>query len=386
MKLICTQDNLKKAISSSERMVSKQNTLPILNAILFEADKGSLRLSATNLEMGIQIKIGAKVEKEGKIAVPAKLISNFSANLPEGESVSLELDEQNLKIKSGRTQATIKSFLAGDFPLIPKKTTESLFEINTDNFKKIINRIIVSVAHGEARQELSGVNIIFNKEDICFASTDSFRLTEYSFKLSDKNNINKDSYNAFIDKNVSIIIPAATLIEMGRIISNNLSDIIKVTLEEGQIFFEIGGARIVSRLINGKYPEYKHIMPTNFKTTIIGDKAQIQNAIKMASLFAPGKSSDITLKINQETGNVSIGARSAEAGENATEIDFEALGESQEIIFNSKYLLDGINMIESSKVALLANSETAPVAIKEVDQNTNNILEGYTYIVMPIKN
>jgi len=386
MKLICTQDNLKKAISSSERMVSKQNTLPILNTILFEADKGSLRLSATNLEMGIQIKIGAKVEKEGKIAVPAKLISSFSANLPEGENVSLELEEQNLKIKSGRTQAIIKSFLSGDFPLIPKKTTESLFEIDTEDFKKIINRIIVSVAHGEARQELSGVNIIFNKGDICFASTDSFRLTEYSFRLSDKNNVNSDSYNAFIDRNVSIIIPAATLIEVGRIISNNLSNSVKVTLEEGQVFFEIGGARIVSRLINGKYPEYKHIMPTNFKTTIIGDKAQIQNAIKMASLFAPGKSSDITLKINQETKNVSIGARSAEAGENATEIDFESLGESQEIIFNSKYLLDGINMIDTPRVALLANSETSPVAIKEVDESTKEVLEGYTYIVMPIKN
>jgi len=127
-------------------------------------------------------------------------------------------------------------------------------------------------------------------------------------------------------------------------------------------------------------------MPTNFKTTIIGDKAQIQNAIKMASLFAPGKSSDITLKINQETKNVSIGARSAEAGENATEIDFESLGESQEIIFNSKYLLDGINMIDTPRVALLANSETSPVAIKEVDESTKEVLEGYTYIVMPIKN
>lgn len=386
MKLICTQDNLKKAISSSERMVSKQNTLPILNTILFEADKGSLRLSATNLEMGIQVKIGAKVEKEGKIAVPAKLISSFAANLPEGENVSLELDEQNLKLKSGRTQAVIKSFLSSDFPLIPKKVTENLFEINVDDFKKIINRIIVSVAHGEARQELSGVNIIFNKDNICFASTDSFRLTEYSFNLSEKNNMNKENYDAFIDKNISIIIPAATLIEVGRIISNNLSDMVKIALEDGQVFFEIGGARVVSRLINGKYPEYKHIMPTSFKTTIIGDKAQIQNAIKMASLFAPGKSSDITLKINQEAKNISIGARSAEAGENATELDFESLGESQEIIFNSKYLLDGINMIDTSRVALLANSETSPVAIKEVNESTKDILEGYTYIVMPIKN
>lgn len=386
MKLTCTQDNFKRAILSSERMVSKQTTLPILNTILFEAEKGILKLSATNLEMGIQIKIGAKVDQEGKVAVPAKLISSFSSNLPEGESVSLEVVGENLKIKSGRTKASIKTMSPSDFPLIPQKSAETLLEIDAEKLREIIGRVTISIAHGETRPELGGVNVIFTKENICFASTDSFRLTECSLKITDKNRVNQEAYGAFMEKMGSVIIPASTLLEVGRIISNNPLETVKVTLEEGQIFFEIGGMKIVSRLINGKYPEYKHIMPQKFKTTIIGDRSQIQNAVKMASVFASGKASEITLKIDPQAKKISVGAMSAEAGENATDLDFEALGEIQEIIFNSKYLLDGINMIQTRNIAILSNSETSPVAAKEVDENTKEILDGYTYIVMPIKN
>jgi DNA polymerase III subunit beta len=143
---------------------------------------------------------------------------------------------------------------------------------------------------------------------------------------------------------------------------------------------------VVSRLINGKYPEYKHIMPKDYKTRTVLDKNIFQNAVKMASIFASGKSSEISIKIDAQSKKIFIGAKSAETGENSTELKFDIMGPSQEVIFNSRYLLDGINSILTSKVALLLNSESTPAALKEIDEQTGEVLDDFTYIVMPIKN
>jgi len=385
MKLICTQDNFKKAIYNTERIVSKQNTLPILNNILFEAKKGFLVFSATNLEMGAQVKVGVKVEKEGKITIPAKIISSFSNNLPQGDNVLIESVEQGIKIKSGSFKAIIKGVSADDFPLIPKKSSEYLLNINSIDLKNILSKEMVSVAQNEARQELTGINLILSQKEIFFASTDSFRLSESRISIN-KENINKEVFEAYINKKDSIIIPFGTLNEVMRIISNNEECDVKITIESGQIFFEIEETKIVSRLINGKYPEYKHIMPKDYKTRVVLEKSVFQNAVKMANIFASGKSGEISIKIDSGAKKIFIGASSAETGENSTELKFDVSGPSQEVILNSKYLLDGINSISTSKVAFLMNSESTPIALKEINEQTGEVLHDFTYIVMPIKN
>jgi DNA polymerase-3 subunit beta len=386
MKLICTQDNFKKAIINSERIVSKQNTLPILNNILLEADKGYLKISATNLEIGIEIKIGAKVEDSGKITIPARLLSNFSTNLSEGENIELEILDQNLKIKNGLTKAVIKGFSADDFPLIPQKSTEFILSIGIIKLRDIFSKLLISVAHNEARQELMGMNVIFGEKELFFAATDGFRLSEYVLKI-EEGDVNRDKYVEFREKTNNIIIPINTLIELNRIISNNIDDtVVRVFIEEGQIFFEIGEIKIVSRLINGKYPEYKHIMPVSYKTTIIGDKKILQNALKIAGVFVSNKSNEVVLKIDAEKKNVLIDTKSAEVGENSTQIKFEVQGDSQEIVFNLKYLMEGIGVVTTNNLALSANSDSSPVAIKEVAGEARGVLEDFTYIIMPIKN
>ncbi|HPN96202.1 MAG TPA: DNA polymerase III subunit beta [Candidatus Moranbacteria bacterium] len=384
MKLICTQDNFKKAIYNSERVVAKQNTLPILNNILLEAEKGFLKLSATNLEIGVVVKISAKTEKEGKITIPARFLSNFSTNLPFNDSVLLEISEQNLKIKSGAVKAVIKGLPASDFPLIPKKNTEFLLNISSIELKNILSKVMVATALNEARAELTGVNLILEKDELFFASTDSFRLVEHKLMI-DKKNCNTLIYNLFIEKKNNIIIPAATLIELNRIISADTEGEVRMAIEDGQIFFETNGTILVSRLINGKYPEYKHIMPKKYNTRVVGDKKTIQSAVKMASVFAAGKGSEISLKIDSEAKKVFIGAKSVEVGENSTELNFDVSGPSQEIIVNSKYLLDGINTVSTSQVAILLNSESTPVAICEINEKTGEVLGDFVYIVMPIK-
>jgi DNA polymerase-3 subunit beta len=174
--------------------------------------------------------------------------------------------------------------------------------------------------------------------------------------------------------------------ELNRIIPSDSEEVIQITAEEGQIFFELGGVKLVSRLINGKYPEYRHIVPKIYKTRIVGGKSSLLAAIKMASIFAPGKGNEIFLKIDSEAKKVLVGASSVEVGENSTELKFDIQGPSQEAIFNARYLLDGINTISSSQVAILLTSEATPVGIKEINEKTGEVLEDYTYIVMPIKN
>jgi len=384
MKLTCTQENFKKAIFNSERMVSKQTTLPILNNILFETENGGLKLSATNLEIGVSVKIGAKIENEGRITIPAKLISNFVNNLPQGETVSLEVVDQNLKIKSGSAKAIIKGLPADDFPLLPKKSTEFILKLSSIKLKSIISKITTCVAFNEARQELTGVNMILGEKEIFFAATDSFRLAEEKLEIKDEN-ISPEAYREFINKKNNLIIPANTFLELSRIITSDIDEEVKIALEEGQAFFEIDGTNIVSRLINGKYPEYKHIMPAEFKTRVVGPKNIIQGSIKMASIFSNGKTSEVVLKIDADENKFLVEARSVEVGENSSELAVDITGPSQEIVFNSKYLLDGINTITTNKVAILMNSESSPVAIKEVDEKSGEVLEGYVYIAMPIK-
>ncbi len=385
MKIICTQENLKKAIFNCERVVAKKNTLPILNNILFETDNGGLRLSATNLEIGVSSKIGAKIEKEGKITIPAKVISNFINNLLSEDNISLEVVDNKLKIKSSKNKAIIMGIPADDFPLIPIKKNDHLLEISADKLKKALSSVLSAVALNESRQELTGINFIFNEEEISLAATDSFRLAEFKIKATEFT-LNNEIYNNFIKENNNIIVPSNTIIELNRIISNDFNEKIKITIEESQIFFEIDGIKIVSRLIDGKYPDYKQIIPKEYKTKIIGDKSIIQNAIKLSSIFSSNNSSEITLKIDQENKKIFMLSANSETGENSTEVNFEITGVSQEIVFNSKYLLDGVNIISSSKIAILSNTELTPVAIKEVNEKTNEISEELIYIVMPVKN
>jgi len=385
MKLICTQENFKKAIYNCERAVAKRNTLPILNNILFETEKGGLKLSATNLEIGISSQIGAKIERDGKITVPARLISGLSNSLLKDDNIILESDGETLKIENKTNKTSIKGIPAGDFPLIPIKKGEYLLELDGEEFKRAINKVLIAAAVNEARQELTGINIKLKEKELFFAATDSFRLAEYRMELNE-NDMDKEIYVPFIEKNENIIVPASTLIEFNRIISEEEKFKVKIAIEEGQIFFEIGNVKLVSRLIDGKYPQYEYILPKEYVTRIVGEKKLFQNALKTATLFSSGSSNEITLKIDADAEEIFIHSSAAETGENSTEIKFERTGPSQKIIFNAKYLLDGINAVSSDQVAILSNSETTPVAIREINDKTGEVLDNFIYLAMPIKN
>jgi len=385
MKIICTQENFKRAILNCERVVSRQSTLPILNNILLEAEKGRLKISATNLEIGMVVKIGAKIEKEGKITIPARILGSFVNNLPGGDNLNLEISGENLKIKSGNAKASIKGLNAADFPLIPQRKSENQLILPISDLKKAIEKTLISVANNEARPELTGINLTLKEKEVFFAATDSFRLSEQKINILPENK-NEQTYRVLVEKGGNVIIPAATLTEIHRITGNLEGGSIKITIEENQVFFENNEITLVSRLINGKYPDYQHIIPKDFKTRTVGDKNMFLSAVKMASIFSSGKTNEIVFKISSDEFKTIVEARSAEAGENSTEIKNDVLGPSQEAILNSRYLLDGLNSISTSQVAILINGPATPIAIKEINEQSGEVLDDYVYIVMPIKN
>jgi DNA polymerase-3 subunit beta len=384
MKLVCTQENFKKAIYNTERVIGKQTTLPILENILFETEKGMLRVSATNLEIGVFLRVGAKIEKEGKITIPAKIISNFVNNLPQGENIAIETNDQVLKIKSGNSKASIKGLDAQDFPIIPEFNGDFMFSFSGNDLKENLPKILSCVSLDGTRPELGGVNVVLENKEVALAATDSFRLFEVKCPITIKK---EDEFKALLSKTSSIIIPSGTLLEVLRVISQEDQEV-EVVVEENQIFFQIDNVRIVSRLINGKYPEYKQIIPREFSTKAIINKEEVLRAVKIGSFFTNSKSGEVNLKIDQKSKDISILAQSEEKGENRTVIKAKIDGPDQEIVFNPRYILDGINAISTPQVAFLANNSSSPVVLRMANEKEGKVEidEKATYVVMPIKN
>jgi len=381
MKLICTQENLNRIISYLEKVAGKQLTLPILSNFLLETENGRLKISATNLEIGIIGYIGAKIESEGKIALPAKVLSNFIHNLPSGDVLELESTPQGLKIVSTAYQTTIKGLDGKDFPIIPEYKEDYFFSFPAQELKRALTRTLFCMSVNNARLELTGVHIFFHKDRIELAATDSFRLAEEIIPLTDQ----KESYDEFLAQNPSLIIPGSTLHEIMHIITPESTDV-KIALKENQIFFEIDGIQIISRIINGKYHDYKQIIPKNFQLQVVLEKESFQRAVKIASNFASYNVGEITLSLLPAEKQCVISSESQEIGTNKTILPLEIKNgvDPLTIVFNPRYILEGINTLASEKILFSANSESTPISLCMYN-NKESEKEQYMYIVMPIR-
>lgn len=382
MKLTCTQENFKKAIYNTERVVGKQITLPILENILLETDHGMLKIAATNLEIGVFLKIGAKIEEEGTITVPARLLSNFVNNLPSEGTVSLTVIDQTLHIESGASKAQIKGLQAQDFPIIPEMEGDFLFSLPAQEMRDAIPRLATCVSLDSTRPELTGLNVSLDKLEVRIAATDSFRLAESIVTLIKDN---AQAYDLFIEKTPAIIVPLNTFSEVFRVINQDTQEI-KVGIEESQIFFQIDNVRIVSRLINGKYPPYQQIIPREFTTKIFLSKDDVLRAVKIAGIFTNSKAGEVKFTVDGANNEVHVQSKAEEVGENKTILKAEIEGPDQEVLFNPRYMVDGLQAIGTQHLALLMNSGSSPAVLRMVQGEKKEELLNYTYIIMPIKN
>jgi DNA polymerase-3 subunit beta len=378
MKFTCKKNKLKNAISKIERVVSKQTTLPILGNILIKTEKGQLILMATNLEIAIKIYISAKIEDEGSITIPPRILSGFLNNIKD-DVVKSEVIDDKFFIKSENHNIQIKTLNAKDFPIIPEMPESYYFKIKTENIIKAVNSVNISVAHKDTRQELNGVYAEFQKEELILASTDSFRLTEIKVPLIKKSI--SDEYNNFIEKENNVILPIGIITEIQQLSPDGEVDIF---VNENQIFINTENIQITSQLINGHYPDYKQIIPIDCDIKIKLNKNELLDAIKIAALVTNSQNGEIKISKNKEDEFITITAQSVDLGENVSTVKIEKNNNEFEIYFNHRYLIEGLNSVlfNNDIIQIEFKQEKSPALFRNI--YNGKTVKSFVYMIMPI--
>ena len=375
MNLICFKENLKRNLDNALRIIRYNSTLPILNNFLLSTEKGMLKISSTDLEIGFTSLIPSKVLKDGSITVPAQLLSQFVNNLPN-KNINFEVKDFKLYLNCDNIKASINGLNAEDFPIIPKVKNDSVLTINSKMFKNSLNYVINSSAISDARPEISSIYIKINPDQIKFIATDSFRLAHKTiFVLSDDN---KEKIKINFEKSRNIILPLRTAGELLRILGDQNDDV-KIIIDQNQILFDLDNTQLISRLVEGNYPDYEAIIPKSSETKCYISKNDLEESIKLAGCFS-SKLNDITMKTNSEKSQMEIFSNNSEYGNHHAKIDSEIKGKDIAIVFNWHYFLDGLKNIDEDELILEFNGDQKPAVIKPA-KNAD-----FFYILMPIRN
>ncbi len=366
MKCVCTQENLSEGLSIVSHLASKNANLPILNNILLRAEKGSIQLLATNLETGITRHIRGKVEQEGSFTIPARVFSEYISLLGQ-ENVTIEQEGNILHIRCAKTTTKLHGLPAEDFPVIPQVEKKDGYTCSAQELREAISQVIFAAAYDDARPEISGVLFRFAQKTLTLVATDSYRLAEKKITLSGGKNTE-----------VSAIIPVRTLQELLRALSDGAEEV-SVYLTENQILFSYQETELVSRLVDGQYPDYQQIIPTTHTTRLTALIKEFLQAAKATSLFSRPGINDVTLALDPKGKRVILEAANAQLGENKQEITAEIEGTENTIVFNSRYLLDGITNLGGDDLVFEMTNNASPGVLRPKKDS------GYLYIIMPIK-
>lgn len=375
MKITCKQQDLSRGLSTVSHAVSNRSTLPILANILLATDHGRLKLYATNLEIGINCWIDATIHEEGSTTVPAKLITDFVNSLPQDAvDITVPDDSHTVSVKSKRSSANIKGLDPSEFPLSPSTDgSEPPVVIDASLLKEMIAEVAFAAADEDSRPVFTGVLVQVNNEKITFVAADSFRLAARVAPLPGDSTSRSD-----------MIVPAKTLSELGRILPSEGQVEMIVTPNRSQVLFHTENVDLLSRLIEGTFPNYKQIIPKEHTTRVVVETKEFAAAVKSVAPFARDSSNITRIKVNGgtgesiEPGTLTIEATAEDIGNNVSTINAAVDGPEQQIIFNVKYLADVLAIIDTPEVALEVTSAGRPGVIKPVGA------ADYNYIIMPM--
>jgi len=381
VRVSCLQENLSRGLNIVGRAVSPRSTLPVLGNILLATDEGRLKLAATNLEIGIVCWIGAKVEDDGAVTAPARLLSEFVSQLP-AERIDMDLSVRTLmlNLKCARYDTNIKGIDASEFPIIPTSDGAEVIRIEAETLRKMINQVAFAAATDESRPTLTGVNARFNDKRLTLAATDGFRLAVRSTELA----------TAAPEKS-EVIIPSRALTELSRIIgllpkTEGEAQMVEITIASArnQILFHLPDVDMVSQLIDANFPNYEAIIPKSFATRTIIDTQAALRALRVANLFARDSSNIVRFQMTPghdgAPASLTMTATSAESGDNLANLDVIIEGPEGEIAFNGRYMLDVLNVIDEPQIALETTRASAPGVVRPVGVGP----EEFTCVVMPM--
>ncbi len=365
MKLECSVEKIKEAISKAEKITSKNSTLDSLKSILIIASGKSLKIRSTNLSLGLEIEIPAKIEKEGELIVYGEVFNNFLINLPSIEDKILNIENigGNLHISNKRTKTIIKTAGTEDFPTIPIVEGKS-FNIDIEKFLEGIKSVFYSSAITDIKPEISSVYIYNQDKDLYFVSTDSFRLAEKNIKIKNLEDID------------SIIIPYKNILEIIRLFSDIKGEM-TVFYNKNQISFVLPSFYLTSRIIDGVFPDYRQIVPKSHKTRAIILKKDLIDAIKISNIFSD-KFNQVKISVSPKNKKMEVYAVNNDIGENKTVLGGAFEGEDIEMNFNYRYVLECFQSIKEDSIVLDFTETNKPVVLKGNGDNS------FTYLIMPM--
>ncbi|HVV25566.1 MAG TPA: DNA polymerase III subunit beta [Candidatus Saccharimonadales bacterium] len=362
MKLQVTQENLNRALNSVARVANSRGTLPILANVLIKTTNNRLSLSATNLDIAITHYIGAKVTDEGSITVPARLMQDFVGSLPQGV-INLELQENKLHVTTDQYNSVVNGIVADDFPAMPAITDGKKWSVDGAAFKKGLQQVVFAASNDETRPVLTGVLLQTFEGKLYMVATDSYRLTEKQIGA------NKEE--------IQLLIPASAMQDLLRVLGDS-EDKVHITSGEQQVLFQVGDVELVTRLLDGKYPDYRKLIPAKFTTEARLKRADLVNVAKVSSLFARESAGSVTIEVDEGAKQLSIRSVASQLGENTATAEAKVSG-SGSITLNSRYLLDGLNALSGDEVVFGFNGKLEPTLLHDPAN------PDYKHIIMPLK-
>jgi DNA polymerase III subunit beta len=368
MKLNVTQENLNKAVGTVGRVVSSRSSLPVLSNILLSTDTNRLRLAATNLEIGITYWIGCKVEQEGSVTAPARLLSELVTNLPSG-NVEISASEDNITVTSPHYDSHINGISADEFPLIPEVKSKPVVTLPAATLKDAIASVVIAASPDENRPVLAGVHMYIENGNLILVATDSYRLAERLVALpSDQT-----------DHTLSVIVPARTMQELVRVLGDQNGDV-HMHIADNQVMFQVDNVELVSRLIEGQFPNYRQIVPTEEKTAATLPTSELTRITKMANLFARENAGSVRVEVQAE-GEIRIMSSASQVGENTSSAACDVAGDDGEISLNARYLSDALATIKTKTVSFSMSGKLNPCVLRPEGDDADE----YLHIIMPLR-
>lgn len=373
MKISLLQEGLAKGVGVVGRVVATKAQLPVLANILLSTDQGKLKLTATNLETGINLWLGGKIEEEGKISVPARIFSETINALPPG-TVSLSTEEERLKIVCGKFKAEINGISAEEFPEVPtlKDQKEKIETLVLDRkiLEEGVGQVAVAAATDESRPVFTGIKMELEENTLRLAATDGYRLSIKSIgKLKG------------IKKKKEMVVPARALSELVRVLGAAETEakeiIFAATSEEKQLILSFGEGEVVTRILEGEFPDFDKIVPKTHTTSVSLETEELFQAVKATAVFAKDSANIVKFKIT-ESGLV-ISANTPQVGGNEVEVEGKVLGENAEVAFNSRYLIDVLNVIGAKELTLQVSGPLNPGVFIPAGET------GFLHIIMPVR-
>ena len=374
MQVSCLQQNFSRALAIVGRAVATRSNLPVLQNVKIATEDGMLVLTATNLDIAITTRIGAQVETEGEITIPARLLSDFVNSLPDDRiEIKSVVEPLSVSLDCQRFSANINGTDPDEFPPIPTVTEGATIKVDPQLLKDTVTHVAFAAATEDSRPVLTGIKVEVNQSDFTFAAADGFRLAVYEGKLLEP-----------ISEAMEFIIPAKALQEVGRLIGTGDTAVeFTVTPAGTHALFNIGNVEIVSQLMPGSFPNFRSLIPAEYKNRVIVQNSDFSRAVKTSSIFARDGSGILRIQIvnDEDGGKLSISSRAEEVGDNQGEIDGVVEGDVDEesrIAFNNKYLAEVLDVLGEGEVSFEITSASSPGVVRATGK------EGYTHVVMPM--